>query len=322
VVPPHEAPQVSPLAVSNVNSQRGAFSAAAPSAAAVLGAGERTLPEATDPGSPGAGPGASSAAGTSGSSSTNKRVAGTQLMPSTANPALGIAAAASSAPPAPTTAKRQDKTQLLGAFPPSVKGGPASAVGPSQPQPAQPPANPANVAPGSAVGPLPGSGVGPAPASIGGPMASTPYAPAPGPAPGSVAHPQPPPPSHMQAPMAPHGQPPMGGVPYGQPQPQPHSGFGAPQSAWGAPAPAPYAAPLAPYAPHAPHAPHAPAMPAAPAYGGGYGFGYPPGTRVQVTWSNGQRYPATVQQISGTQCLVLFPDGQQHWVEMQYVAPG
>jgi hypothetical protein len=42
---------------------------------------------------------------------------------------------------------------------------------------------------------------------------------------------------------------------------------------------------------------------------------------VNVTWSNGQRYPGTVQQVSGSQCLVVFPDGQHHWVEMQYVAP-
>jgi hypothetical protein len=51
-------------------------------------------------------------------------------------------------------------------------------------------------------------------------------------------------------------------------------------------------------------------------------FGYAPGARVNVTWSNGQRYPATVSQVSGTQCLVVFPDGQQHWVEMQYLSPG
>jgi hypothetical protein len=53
----------------------------------------------------------------------------------------------------------------------------------------------------------------------------------------------------------------------------------------------------------------------------GYGFGYAPGSRVTVTWANGARYPGTVQQISGTQCLVVFPDGQHHWVEMQYLVP-
>lgn len=53
-----------------------------------------------------------------------------------------------------------------------------------------------------------------------------------------------------------------------------------------------------------------------------YGFGYAPGARVNVTWSNGQRYPATVSQVSGPRCLVVFPDGQQHWVDMQYLTPG
>lgn len=53
-----------------------------------------------------------------------------------------------------------------------------------------------------------------------------------------------------------------------------------------------------------------------------YAYGYVPGARVQVTWSNGQRYPATVSQVTGTQCLVVFPDGQQHWVEMHYLSPG
>jgi hypothetical protein len=43
---------------------------------------------------------------------------------------------------------------------------------------------------------------------------------------------------------------------------------------------------------------------------------------VHVTWSNGQRYPATIQQVAAGQCLVVFPDGQQHWVALQYVAPG
>ena len=118
-------------------------------------------------------------------------------------------------------------------------------------------------------------------------------------------------------------------------------------------APAPYAAPAAPVAAPVPAAPApvyppaAPAYPAAaaapmgfppPAYGGGYGAqagygaqpgyggGYAapspvaPGARVWVTWANGQRYPATVQQVAGNQCLVAFPDGQQHWVDVGYVS--
>lgn len=49
---------------------------------------------------------------------------------------------------------------------------------------------------------------------------------------------------------------------------------------------------------------------------------YQPGSRVLVTWSNGQRYPATVKHVSGSQCHVVFPDGQQHWVEAVYLSPG
>jgi hypothetical protein len=58
------------------------------------------------------------------------------------------------------------------------------------------------------------------------------------------------------------------------------------------------------------------------AYPVSYPFAYAPGMRVHVTWSNGQRYPATISQTTGTQCLVVFPDGQQHWVDAQYVSPG
>jgi hypothetical protein len=87
----------------------------------------------------------------------------------------------------------------------------------------------------------------------------------------------------------------------------------------GQPSPAlPYGGAPPPFAQPPPPQPMAPAPPPAPY---GYGFAYVPGSRVTVTWSNGGRYPGTVQQVSGTQCLVAFPDGQQHWVEMQYVAP-
>ncbi len=80
----------------------------------------------------------------------------------------------------------------------------------------------------------------------------------------------------------------------------------------------------------APHqAPHAQPMPpavngwtplAAPAPS--YGVPYQPGARVSVTWANGQRYPGTVHLVSGSQRLVVFPDGQHHWVELPYLAPG
>ena len=63
-------------------------------------------------------------------------------------------------------------------------------------------------------------------------------------------------------------------------------------------------------------------QPPAPPSGYGYGFSYAPGSRVTVTWSNGQRYPGTITQVTGNQCLVVFPDGQHHWVGMQYLAPG
>jgi hypothetical protein len=60
-----------------------------------------------------------------------------------------------------------------------------------------------------------------------------------------------------------------------------------------------------------------------PQQGYPYGYGgYAPGARVQVTWANGQKYPATVQRVQGTQCLVVFPDGQQRWVDTTYLTPG
>ena len=76
----------------------------------------------------------------------------------------------------------------------------------------------------------------------------------------------------------------------------------------------------APYAAAAAAVSYAPPPQAPPACG--YNYGFTPGSRVTVTWSNGQRYPGTVQQVSGGQYLVVFPDGQHHWVEAQYVAPG
>jgi hypothetical protein len=89
--------------------------------------------------------------------------------------------------------------------------------------------------------------------------------------------------------------------------------------AWNLPA-SPYTPPQAPAVPYATPPPYAVPQPPPPPPVG-YGFGYAPGSRVTVTWANGARYPGTVQQISGTQCLVVFPDGQHHWVEMQYLVP-
>lgn len=66
----------------------------------------------------------------------------------------------------------------------------------------------------------------------------------------------------------------------------------------------------------------APAYPAAAGHGHGAPWGFAPGARVQVSWSDGRKYPGTVQQVSGSQHLVVFPDGQHHWVDLPYLSPG
>jgi hypothetical protein len=58
----------------------------------------------------------------------------------------------------------------------------------------------------------------------------------------------------------------------------------------------------------------APAMP--PAAGG-----FVPGTRVLVAWTDGNRYPATVVQAQGDQCLCAMSDGQQQWVPAAQLSP-
>ena len=45
------------------------------------------------------------------------------------------------------------------------------------------------------------------------------------------------------------------------------------------------------------------------------------GARVLVAWADGNRDPATIQQLAPGQCLVLFVDGQHRWVDNQYVTP-
>jgi hypothetical protein len=47
-----------------------------------------------------------------------------------------------------------------------------------------------------------------------------------------------------------------------------------------------------------------------------------PGARVHVTWADGNRYPATVQQVAGSQYLVLFNDGGQRWVDARFISIG
>jgi hypothetical protein len=44
------------------------------------------------------------------------------------------------------------------------------------------------------------------------------------------------------------------------------------------------------------------------------------GSRVVVTWSDGNRYPGTVMQVAQGQYLVQMGDGQQHWIPAAYVA--
>jgi hypothetical protein len=47
--------------------------------------------------------------------------------------------------------------------------------------------------------------------------------------------------------------------------------------------------------------------------------GYTPGARCLVTWSDGQRYPATVVQTAQGQVLVAMGDGRQVWMPQAYV---
>lgn len=46
------------------------------------------------------------------------------------------------------------------------------------------------------------------------------------------------------------------------------------------------------------------------------------GTRVMVTWSDGNRYPGTIAAVGQNQYLVAMSNGQQHWIPSNYVAAG
>lgn len=89
-------------------------------------------------------------------------------------------------------------------------------------------------------------------------------------------------------------------------QPQPTPARPAVGASYGQPpagaAASPYAAPF----------PAPPAPPPPPAL--------MPGARVSVAWSDGRRYTGTLQQIGGHQGLVVFPDGQQHWVGLNFMS--
>jgi hypothetical protein len=286
--------QVSPLAISNVASSRDAYKEAV---AAALG--QAAAPAAPPP-------------------PVAKRgsIPGTEIMPSFANPPL--AAPSPGSEPSPGAGgTRQERTHVLAAFPGSPSSLPGAPSMPSAPsgqgahggQPVNAPAVPGYSQQPPTASTLPSYGQQP------------PNAP---PAP-SYAQPPAAPPVIAQPPPAPFIHTPAGAQPpYVPPQPPPPPPYPSqpsqqpPMQGWNAAAPAPYMPPQAPV----PYGAAAPYPPAQPPPGYGYGFGYAPGSRVTVTWSNGQRYPGTVQQVSGTQCLVVFPDGQQHWIEMQYVAPG
>jgi hypothetical protein len=47
-----------------------------------------------------------------------------------------------------------------------------------------------------------------------------------------------------------------------------------------------------------------------------------PGSAVLVLWGDGQRYPGKVMQASGQQALVVFPNGAQHWIDLQWISVG
>jgi hypothetical protein len=101
-----------------------------------------------------------------------------------------------------------------------------------------------------------------------------------------------PPPSQQQAQRPPQAQHP----PQPQPQPRPNPA---------APAREPSRSSTE-YAPPLPMATHS--------------FG--PGALVLVYWADGNRYPGTVVQAAPNHVYVVFPNGQQHWIDVRYVTSG
>lgn len=61
-----------------------------------------------------------------------------------------------------------------------------------------------------------------------------------------------------------------------------------------------------------------PPVASAPVATGNFG----PGSMVLVQWSDGNRYPGTVLQTAGSQLLVAFPNGQQQWIDQQFISSG
>ncbi len=118
----------------------------------------------------------------------------------------------------------------------------------------------------------------------------------------------------------PYAQPAQPAQAWGQPA-QPYAQ--APQQAWGQ---NPYAQPSPDQAflNHAGHAANAFAGAAAAGFGAlGQAFNAAvmgPGSRVMVTWSDGNRYPGTVAQMANGQVYVTMSDGRQLWVPQHLVA--
>jgi hypothetical protein len=124
-------------------------------------------------------------------------------------------------------------------------------------------------------------------------------------------------PQHPPSPAPPQARPQTGPVgpsappgPPAQPRTQPH------QQAYAPPGRSPSAPPRTP-------PPPGPAPGASPPQtplptGGALARGAP----VLVHWADGNRYPATVLHTQGNHVLVLFPTGQQQWVDSRYVSSG
>jgi hypothetical protein len=94
---------------------------------------------------------------------------------------------------------------------------------------------------------------------------------------------------------------------------QPNPAYAQPAPQYVAQQPSAFGVPQSPFAPQ-PYSP-APYPAAAQTM-----FGV--GARVLVQWADGNRYPATVQQAATGHCLVVFPNGHQQWVELQYLSTG
>jgi hypothetical protein len=46
---------------------------------------------------------------------------------------------------------------------------------------------------------------------------------------------------------------------------------------------------------------------------------FKPGDAVQVSWSDGNKYPGQIVESKGDQALIAFPNGQQQWIETRWV---